>query len=349
MTPAATVSRGRVVLVPKGPLRVASSRYRVYEVARALGRLGFAPLVLTDGMTVRSKHRRVVNVLRTIVSLIRIRPDIIVLQRPGQRTEDALVAAISRALGAKVVIDFDDPMNWSHPATAWCLRLADVIVAGSETLREDLPASSRSPVRVLATPIPLALYHELSVETVRGEAPVVGWIGDGQSHAALLQRLVADLAGSPDLRDTTCRVRFTGVDAELFHDHPSIGGHIIECVPSIAWEDERVVAGAFAGLSVGLAPYRGRAGVAFKIIQYLAAGTLPLVDRRSPGVVHLKSLPEWLYAACITDYEDDRTWCRDLAHAIRLTTGEQRDQVAALTRRAARPFDVIEFARQLVA
>jgi hypothetical protein len=215
-------------------------------------------------------------------------------------------------------------------------------------LRETLPAERRATARVLPTPIPISLYRSQTRETRRDGLPVVGWIGDGSSHADVLRRLIADVHGSPALARDRFRLRLVGAPRDLGPE-VSDGGSVVEVVDALAWEDETSVAATCSAFDVGLAPYRGRGGVAFKVIQYLAAGAVPLVDERSPGVDHLHALPPWLRSHCVTDFEDANAWGAALHELLGLVAGTRRDELRSALAAASTDFDSDLFAARLIA
>jgi hypothetical protein len=256
-----------------------------------------------------------------------------------------MYAWLGRVVGARIVVDIDDPIDVDLPVTSRCLRLADDVVIGHESLRATLPRASREIARVVATPIPTRIY----LEQARPEGvPIVGWIGDGPSHAAVLQSLIRDAEHSAPLTRRRFRLRIVGAPRG---DVPAalVGGSEVEVVESLSWADELQLASECAKFTVGLAPYRGRGGVAFKVIQYLAAGALPLVDRRSPGVDHLWALPEWLRAQCITDFSDAGVWGASLDGLLTLATNADQAELRLTLADAIADYDSAQFAVRLIA
>ncbi len=313
----------RVSFVPMGGRRVASSRYRVYTVAEALAGRGVRTRCFRPALPPSSLSERTGALVRELVSIGLHPPDALVLQRPGRRREERILARFARARGSRIVV-------------------------GSEVLRKELPEDIRGSVtRILPTPLPAERYRRAGEQ--RPVVPVVGWIGDGPAHAEMLSRVVGRLAEPGALPRQDFRLRLVGVAPSLLEASGAIvGGGPIEFVPDIDWADENAVAEQFGSLTVGLAPYRGRPGVAFKIIQYMAAGTFPLIDLRSPGAAYVAKLPQDLQELCLVDYFDD-SWCRSLAKLLDFAHGGDAEPARERLRKAARGFDVDPFADALVA
>jgi len=124
----------------------------------------------------------------------------------------------------------------------------------------------------------------------------------------------------------------------------------VVCVPAsrIDWGDERAVAHLLADATVGLAPDRGTAGTGFKVLQYLAAGCIPLVQRSGPGAAYLADASAELLGLCLVDDFDVATVAAAL-DAIERHRSEQPSSFEGLVaecRGLARAWDVGQFCRQ---
>jgi hypothetical protein len=265
---------------------------------------------------------------------------VIVAHKPGGRKEDPLVLAYGRILGGRVIVEFDDPFDVENRAVVRCLRIADSIVLGHGSLRQFLPEKCEPKVHIVAPPVPLRIYDA----AVRPSRPsVIGWIG-GRDQPSQLAEIARCIRGFPEF--STMEIRFVGVDLasmrNLASDVPGL-----EVVEDIAWEDEHTVAEAISAFLLGLAPYRQRPGTAFKVLQYMAAGALPLVDRTSPGTAFLAPLSPALSELCITNFAEPevlRASLRRALGALRSTAQEIRRDLRA----AASEFDTAVHLRTLL-
>ncbi len=343
--------RCRIVFAPKGTPRVASSRYRVHLPARCLAEEGHRVGVLVPPRPSTAVSARVLDAGRDLSTLVRVRPEVAVFQRPGRRREHLWYAQVLRAFGARIVVDLDDPIDTTSPVTSGVLGLAHEIMVGHESLLSTLAVRERRRSRARVTPVPVDLYADPTHRSDHPEVPIVGWIGDGCSQADLVHHLVGDVLHSPHLEERRFGLRLVGVEPRELRLVPEVAAfeERVECITDVRWDDEQAVAAECARFIVGLAPYRGQPGVAFKVIQYLAAGVVPLVDRQSPGVDHLSALPEWLRSMCVTDFSNSASWCHSLAGLLDLVgQADARKQVQGTLVEAARAFDVRAFARSMV-
>jgi glycosyltransferase involved in cell wall biosynthesis len=244
---------------------VAASRYRVIQYVPHLKQAGIDADVLEypKGLSGWFRCRAFAR-----------KADIIFFQR--KRPPLAVLMSL-RAMGKKVVYDFDDAIMFKNSLSAnpyslrrklsfrRMLRFADLVIAGNEFLRSEATKYSRA-VQILPTPIDIERYGQKRYGD--GDTIQIGWIGDhGSIHYMESYKEVWEELGR----------RFGNVALTIICDV------FIETkdIPLIRrqWSSEKEVE-YLQDLDIGVMPLfddlwsRGKCG--FKIIQYMGVG-LPVV------------------------------------------------------------------------
>lgn len=266
-----------LLALPKGDASVASSRHRVHGLLEALAAHGWRSDLLTPSMVRAPRLRN----LALDLSCAARSHDVLLVQRPGRRREERLVLTVATARARVLVLDLDDPVDETG-VFAWLIPRAQLVLAGSEAIRRRY--AGRVPVEVVPTPIDYARYAGL--ERRPRERPVIGFLGDAQSYAESLERMLrAITAAAPDARLHVVGTRGdSGLEARLRAAAPRL-----TMTAGLAWEDEGAVAAALAGFDIGLAPFRDAEGGSYKTVQYMAAGVVPLVEDGGEGARHARA------------------------------------------------------------
>jgi hypothetical protein len=269
----------QLLVAPKGGRETPSSRYRVHDLVPLLSELGWTIHMLTPSMQRRGRFGSLIRDL----SLAARSHDVLLVQRPGRRREESLILRLALLRTRNLVIDVDDPME-EVALSGWAVREAKLAVVGSNALAHRY-ARRIDHVVVVPTSLEMDAY---ALARTRHDPPIVGWIGDGPAYAEPLTRMIAAVASSPG----NWRLKVVGTKglADLETMLRKAAGEIpLELVSSIDWENESVVAHTVSEFDIGLAPFRDREGTSFKTIQYLAAGTVPLVEAGGEAERHVRT------------------------------------------------------------
>lgn len=268
-----------ILIAPKGGREVASSRYRIHDLVPLLEERGWSARLLTPSMHRAGRHWRwLPDALRSLTG-----QDVLLAQRPGWRREHLLLLRIARKRSGLLVLDLDDPPGLWDESRAWSVAHADLILAGSWALVDEL-RSHGAQVEHLTTAL---ATREYDIPRPANDPPVVGWVGDGPGYHDSLLRMLRGVVTA----ETPWRVRIVGTrgDARLESAlRSAAAGRSIELVPHVDWEAESAVAQAVAAFDVGLAPLRTAEGASFKTVQYLAAGVVPIAEAGGEAERHVR-------------------------------------------------------------
>ncbi|MDQ3275313.1 MAG: glycosyltransferase [Actinomycetota bacterium] len=330
-----------VIFRPKEGPAGASSRYRCFHVAAALEAQGHRTGFLSPSLLRTPRWSRALLTAREALLLVMNRPDVVFFHKPGFRDEDALLVRVAKLTSARVIVDFDDPFVESNRTLVRCLARADVIFLGHDALRQCLPTTiDHRRVQIRPTPIPTATYAINRVPI--GERPIViGWIGS-PAQAEQLDAIIRAI-DSTALGARNVAVELIGIEPASI----SATEHVpVAVTENLKWDDEAAVAAAVTRFDIGLAPYRGRPGVAFKVLQYLAAGARPIIDRDSPGRVYVESDQA---LARVVDFRDSDALLAALCDEV---DSRRHSAVATAQQQAgleqASRFDTGAFARHVI-
>jgi glycosyltransferase involved in cell wall biosynthesis len=271
----------------------ASSRQRCFLYVDALAAAGVESRVcpFLDDDYVRSLYSgsatSVVAVLRAYASrlfaLLRIRRyDLIWLEKEALPWLPAwLELSFMKAVGAKIVVDYDDPLFHAYDQHRnWLLRKllgskidrimasADLVCVGNAYIGQRAKAVGARNVAELPTVVDLRRYPVRRSEPSAEEKPfTLGWIGSPvtSSYLDLLRPALAELESRLQFR-----IVLIGAAAGALAGFP---------VEQVTWSAETEAA-ALARCDVGVMPLpdrpweRGKCG--YKLIQYMAS-SLPVV------------------------------------------------------------------------
>ncbi|MGZ4759331.1 MAG: hypothetical protein ACXV95_09760, partial [Acidimicrobiales bacterium] len=267
------------------------------------------------------------------------RPRALVLQKARSRVGECVAAALARASGARVVLDFDDPVR-VRASTPFLLRMSTHVVLGHVGLLEGIRVPRGTEVVVIPTALPVASYERDG----RPDGVLVAWLGSPEWAPPMIDLAEALTTGDHPLAGVTFRFVGTG-DGPTILDPASVAS-----VPAseVDWADEPALADLLADATVGLAPDRGTPGTGFKVLQYLAAGCLPLVERGGPGATYLAYASDELSRLCLVDDFAPTSVATALEAIVRLRSEDRAsfDALVAECRTLARAWDVSEFCRR---
>lgn len=281
-----------------------AANYRGYKVARAMEDRGIrwriCPAVPSKYYGVRLLRSRAPRIMvrlqaklaQSLLKLVRLfqlawrapTSQVVYLQRELMDSGSAELEIHARALGRRLVFDFDDAIFASAPWETGdlrrakidrILRLADGVICSNEYLAEYARPLARKVV-IAPTPVDTELY---SPRADRDRANhVISWIGTSLNLTYVRPLLPAISSAIEDVRARTgetwrfkvvCNPLPSAERAELEH-----AGVEFE-----AWSASRDVA-QFQAADIGIMPLRdegwSRGKVGFKLLQYLSCG-VPVV------------------------------------------------------------------------
>jgi len=308
----------KLFIMPKGDETVGSSRYRAYGMGIQLKKKGWDVFFASPALLpVRDLKSRLHYLLKNLMILLSAYPDVILVQRADRRYEQLWFLKFCRLIGAKIVYDVDDPITISSPVTSWVLKNASAIFSGSHYLFDILSKFNKN-VYLVPTTIDFSIYNFKKSRKFNGEDEdiVIGWIGTGPAYINGLKRIADMFRKLPGGVKKRIKFRCVGTlgdsRIESFLNENYIGVRS-ELIRNINWKDEYTVVEELAKFDVGLSPWKGnKAGVAFKTIQYMALGIIPIAEAAGENIYHIDNGKNGF----LVKVNDTNEWTHCIEHVV---------------------------------
>lgn len=274
----------------KGDMSSATARSRGFLVASELNLRGYKTVVheppnwrpFLELSAVRIKElRRYVKILFSVKA-----GDIIYLVRTVYQYDFLLLIVLFKIFfRKKFIFDFDDPIFLRRGFKLKMIiltKLADAVIVGSHYLA-DWAARRNKNVFIVPTSIPFENYSKYTKNYQKAGRFVIGWLGYGPAHIENFKSLVPALQG---LIDSGAIFKFVLVgslgDKRIYDIFKGVSKLEAQFIDTIVWENSENEAREIQKFDIGLMPLVetewNRGKCAFKAIEYMACGVVPIVS-----------------------------------------------------------------------
>jgi len=274
----------------KGDISGATARYRGFLVAKELNLRGYETLVHEPPRWrpfFELSRARLKELQTNFKALLSVGSgDIIYLVRTVYQYDFFLLIVLFKIIfRKKIIFDFDDPIylrNGLKSKMIILTKLADAVIIGSHHLAE-WAAKYNKNVFIIPTSVPLEKYsNHTKIYRESGEF-VIGWLGNAPAHRENLKNLIPVFQ---ELINRGLKFKFILVgslgDKKIYDIFRRLDGLNIQFVDSIAWENPEIIASQIQKFDIGLMPLLdtewNRGKCAFKAIEYMACGVVPIVS-----------------------------------------------------------------------
>ncbi len=321
---AETMNERRLVFFCKGHERTASSRQRAFMVSARLRSLGFRsfvdPLASWDLNGVPLPERLLECVKLVYRALFLYRGDTLIFQRTVNDPCYFGAMWLVMLLRRRVFFDLDDALYLNSPRKLKLTgSLASGIIAGSREIARQMEYARR------VIHIPTVLDHERYSAGQSGRnGRTFGWIGDAPAHFENLKLLGDALRSAPPEAPVELVVVGTLGDERIGALFKGIPNVRFIPVKEINWTDEELTIGTVGRFDFGLMPLNdtpwNRAKCAFKAIQYMACGVIPISSPVGEALGLIEHGVSGFFAGAAGD------WTAGINKALRLD-GETRGRM----------------------
>ncbi len=279
----------KVHFFTKREANAGSSRQRAFLVVDQLRKKGVdadihGPSAATISET--SWPKKASLIWGHIVGLGEIRAgDIVFLQRPlGNKYLLVLLVLYTLLFRRKTFFDMDDSVFLSLPwKTKLFVKMSDVIVVGSHYLADWAKAYNPN-VHIIPTSVSIEKYRSQSRDySIVNDTLTIGWVGGANYHYENL-RLLAPAFQELVRRGVPFRFVLIGASGnqKVYDLFQGIRGLDVELIDALDWTDPKAVPSAIQKFDIGLMPLVDTPGTrgkcAFKAIEYMACGVVPIVS-----------------------------------------------------------------------
>jgi len=225
--------------------------------------------------------RRYIKILFSIK-----RGDIIYLVRTVYQYDFLLLIILFKIFfRKKFIFDFDDPIFLRKGFKLKMIiltKLADAAIVGSHYLAEWAAGYNKN-VFIVPTSVPFENYSKYTKNYQKAGKFVIGWLGYGPAHIENFKSLVPALQS---LIDSGAIFKFVLVgslgDKKIYDIFNSISKLEIQFIDTVVWENSENEAREIQKFDIGLMPLLdtewNRGKCAFKAIEYMACGVVPIVS-----------------------------------------------------------------------